>query len=134
MGISINSILLMGLVEKVSRLETQTEVPSCQITLVTTEEIVDKNANLKEFEEWHTVIVRGQRARDCVKNLRPNTTIFVEGAIRRFHGNRHNAWPHIHCKVIRILSEPNTKNNFCIPATISTAKNGQEPHPDLWTL
>lgn len=79
----INKVLLIGNVGKdpeIRHLEGGASVAT--ITLATSERYRDKNGEMKEITEWHTIVAWRQLADLAGNYIRKGTQIYVEGRIR----------------------------------------------------
>ena len=80
---ALNKVLLIGNVGKdpeVRHLESGAAVAT--ITLATSERYRDRNGEMRELTEWHTVIAWRQLADLAENYIRKGSQIFVEGKIR----------------------------------------------------
>ncbi len=80
---ALNKVLLIGNVGKdpeVRHLESGAAVAT--ITLATSERYRDRNGEMRELTEWHTVIAWRQLADLAENYIRKGSQIYVEGKIR----------------------------------------------------
>ena len=80
---ALNKVLLIGNVGKdpeVRHLESGAAVAT--ITLATSERYRDRNGEMRELTEWHTVIAWRQLADLAENYIRKGSQIYVEGRIR----------------------------------------------------
>lgn len=80
---ALNKVLLIGNVGKdpeIRHLESGASVAT--ITLATSERFKDRNGEMKEVTEWHTVIAWRQLADLASNYIRKGSQIYVEGKIR----------------------------------------------------
>lgn len=80
---ALNKVLLIGNVGKdpeVRHLESGAAVAT--ITLATSERYRDRNGEMRELTEWHTVIAWRQLAELAENYIRKGSQIYVEGKIR----------------------------------------------------
>ena len=53
-----------------------------QLRLATTEKYKDRDGNLQERTEWHTVVVWGKQGEACGKHLTKGRQVYVEGRLQ----------------------------------------------------
>ena len=79
----INKVILVGnLGQDPETRHTNGGNSVTQLRLATTEKYKDRDGNMQERTEWHTVIVWGKQGEACGKHLTKGRQVYVEGALR----------------------------------------------------
>jgi single-strand DNA-binding protein len=79
----MNKVFLLGNLGADPELRyTAAGIAVLSLRLATNESFFDKNKELQERTEWHTVVVWGSRAEALAKILSKGTTVMVEGSLR----------------------------------------------------
>jgi single-strand DNA-binding protein len=80
---SLNKVLLIGNVGKDPEIRyTPAGVPVAQFSLATNETWRDKEGQLQESTEWHTIVAWRNLAELAERHIQRGTRLFVEGRIR----------------------------------------------------
>lgn len=83
MARSLNKVLLIGNVGKDPEIRyTPAGVPVAQFSLATNETWRDKEGQLQESTEWHTIVAWRNLAELAERHIQRGTRLFVEGRIR----------------------------------------------------
>lgn len=83
MSDGMNKVILLGNLGADPELRyTGSGVAVLSFRLATTETWVDKNRDVQERTEWHTVVVWGGRAEGLAKHLVKGSSVLVEGGLR----------------------------------------------------
>ena len=121
---ALNKAMLIGNVGKdpeVRHLESG--VPVVTISLATSERYKDRNGEVKEQTEWHSVVLWRQLAEFAEKYLRKGMQIYVEGKIRTRSWEDQNGQKRyateVVADVVRLLGRKSDNEHH--PATV-TAK------------
>jgi single-strand DNA-binding protein len=78
----INKVILVGnLGQDPETRHTNGGNSVTQLRLATTEKYKDRDGNMQERTEWHTVIVWGKQGEACGKHLTKGRQVYVEGRL-----------------------------------------------------
>lgn len=79
----VNKVILVGNLGADPELRsTQGGQPVCSLRLATTEKFKDRNGNLQDRTEWHSVVVWGRQAEIVNQYCRKGKQIYVEGRLQ----------------------------------------------------
>jgi single-strand DNA-binding protein len=79
----INKVIVVGYVGQDARApEKTTNLPMAFFSVATSEKYKDKNGDLQENTEWHSISVFGKMASACLKYVTQGMLVYVEGKIR----------------------------------------------------
>jgi len=76
------AILVGNLGQNPELRHTQSGQSVLNLRMATTEKYKDRDGNMKEQTDWHSVTVWGRRGEALSKFLRKGATVYVEGSIR----------------------------------------------------
>lgn len=77
---SISKTLLLGRLGSDPELKTMNNGnPVCGFSVATSEKYTDKNGEVKEVTEWHSIVVFGKLAGVCAQYLSKGAMAFIEG-------------------------------------------------------
>ena len=145
---ALNKVLLIGNVGKdpeVRHLESGAAVAT--ITLATSERYRDRNGEMRELTEWHTVIAWCQLADLAENYIRKGSQIYVEGKIRSRSWDDQNGQKRyvteIQADTIQLLgrradgpsagapapAQPANYGGYNTPAQPRPAAPSQQPYP-----
>jgi single-strand DNA-binding protein len=84
MSDGMNKVILLGNLGADPELKhaPSTGTPILSLRLATNESWVDRDKNVQERTEWHTVVVFGPRAEALSKILTKGSSVLVEGGLR----------------------------------------------------
>ncbi len=80
---SVNKVILVG---NLGRDPEMRYMPSgdavANLRIATTERYKDRNGEMQESTEWHTVVFFGKQAEICGQYLKKGSQVYVEGSLR----------------------------------------------------
>lgn len=83
MSRTLNKVMLIGNVGREPELKfTPSGIPVASFRLATSETWKDRNGNLQEHTDWHTVVAWRGLAEVCQKLLRKGARIYIEGKLQ----------------------------------------------------
>ncbi len=83
MSRTLNKVMLIGNVGRDPELKfTPSGIPVATFRLATSETWKDRNGNLQEHTDWHTIVAWRGLAEVCQKLLRKGTRIYLEGKLQ----------------------------------------------------
>lgn len=83
MARSVNKVILLGNLGKDAELSSTTGGQSvCKFTLATNRAWKDKNGELQEETEWHSIVLWGKSAEALTRYLTKGQKIYIEGRIK----------------------------------------------------
>ncbi len=83
MSRTLNKVMLIGNVGKEPELKfTPSGIPVASFRLATSETWKDRNGNVQEHTDWHTIVAWRGLAEVCHKLLRKGARIFIEGKLQ----------------------------------------------------
>ena len=78
---SLNQVTLIGNLGADPELVDVNGTPKCKLRLATSRKYKDKQGNLQEKTQWHTVSVWGNQAQSCAQYLAKGRSVCVVGEI-----------------------------------------------------
>ena len=83
MSRTLNKVMLIGNVGKDPELKfTPSGIPVASFRLATSETWKDRNGNVQEHTDWHTIVAWRGLAEVCHKLLRKGARIYIEGKLQ----------------------------------------------------
>ncbi len=97
MSRTLNKVMLIGNVGKDPELKfTPSGIPVASFRLATSETWKDRNGNLQEHTDWHTVVAWRGLAEVCNKLVKKGARVYIEGKLQtRYFEDKNNARRHI---------------------------------------
>lgn len=100
----INTITIIGNLGADPELRETSGGPVCNLRVATTEKWKDRDGNMQERTEWHSVTVWGNQANACGQYLAKGRQVYVQGRLqsREYQdkdGNSRKAWDIVANKV-----------------------------------